>query len=189
MNSMGEPERPTGTHPAAWPVNGPAWIDPRYGETQRAAQRPLTIRIACLLTWITTGLVPYSYLMWLFGFFLMPDTFIPMLMRWLGMSYVNFTSSDRQWVYLLVHLLVFAWAVGVMVLTWMVWNRNLQAHRLLMISAAVALPVCLFTFPLSFFNLLACVAVLVLLWLGRSWFVVPGRRRTENAGRISIPFR
>lgn len=187
MSSVEEPSLPAGTHPAAWPVNGPAWIDPRYGEAQRAAKRPLTVKIACLLTWITTGLVSYSYLMWLGGFFLMPDTFIPMLMRWLGMSYVNFTSSDKQWVYLLVHLFIFIWAVGVMVLTWLVWNRNRLARRLLLISAAITLPLCLLTFPLSFFQLLACPSVIVLLWLGRAWFVVPGRRSTENANRISIP--
>jgi len=181
-----QPQLPTGVHPAAWPSNGPSWIDPHYGEVVRAAKRPLVVKVACLLTWVTTGLVTYSYLLWLVGFLLLPDTFVPMLMRWLGMSYVNFTASDKQWVYVLVHVALFAWSVGVLVLTRMVWQRNRRARVLLMISAGVALPLCLMTFPLSFLNLLACPTVIVLLWLGRPWFADLGTRRTANAERISI---
>ncbi len=186
---MSEPEIPVGTHPAAWPVNGPAWIDPHYGEVSRAARRPKRVKLACLLTWGTAVLVPYSYLMWLAGFLLMPDTFIPMLMRWLGMGYVNFTSSDQQWVYVLVHLLIFGWAVLAMVLAWFAWKRKQWARRGLMISAALTLPLCLMTFPLSFFQLLACPAVIMLLWLSRDWFAPLPARRTENAERITIPPR
>lgn len=187
MSSDAEGWRPPpGTHPAAWPATGPAWIDPHYGDEVRRSLRPKRVRIACWLTWVASGLVAYSYVMWLTGFVIMPDTFIPMLMRWLGLGYVNFTSSSSQWVYVLVHLLVFAWTLGACALAWLAWQRVQWAARALMVSALVALPLCLFAFPLSFLQLLACPAVIVLLWLARSWYADNRSRVTKNAERISI---
>ncbi|HMU36613.1 MAG TPA: hypothetical protein PKA04_07295, partial [Marmoricola sp.] len=177
---------PTGTHPAAWPASGPAWIDPQYGDEVRRSQRPKRVKIACWLTWVASGLVAYSYAMWLIGFVLMPDTFIPMLMRWLDLGYVNFTSSSSQWVYVLIHLAVFVWTLSACALAWLAWRRVRWAAFGLMFSAAVALPLCLVAFPLSFFQLFACPAVIVLLWLARPWYAVARLGPTKNANRISI---
>jgi len=136
---------------------------------------PTPVKVACVFTWVFSGLVALVYVALLFVLVVARDDIVDYVTGLPEWQQSNLSSDMLTPVLWLGSLLFLAWSVGAMVLAWFTWRRHNWARYLLVVSAGVSLLASVFAFPVSLLHIVACVATIACLFTARSraWFAMP----------------
>jgi hypothetical protein len=152
---------------------------PPIGYEQSAAPVavPMIVKVACVLTWVFSGVVALLYVVLLFVLVVAKDQIVDYVTGLPEWQQSNIQPDVLMPVLWVGSLLFLAWAVGAMALAWFTWRRHNWARYLLVASAGAALLAGLFAFPVSLPHLIACIVTIVGLFnaRARSWFALPTR--------------
>ncbi len=180
FGESGGPVAPPGpAAPAPWAAPPPGSFPPL--EARPSAPVPGQVKMACILTWVFSGMVALLYLVALGALVvdrqsivdrvvdspawrdagLSADMLVPML--WLGV------------------LLFLAWSIGAIVLAWFAWRRHNWARYLLAASAVLTLLVGAVAFPVGLAHQIACALAAGGLFAPRSRAWYAGVRGTTQA--------
>lgn len=149
---------PTGPRTGSTPMDGPAV--------------PRTVKAACVLTWVFSGVVALLYAGMLVALAAAQDRIVDYITRTPEWQRANLDSGTLLPVLWLGILMFLGWAVGACVLAWFTWRRHNWARWLLVASAGTTVLVALFAFPFGLVHQLAAVAVIVCLVSAsaKQWF-------------------
>jgi hypothetical protein len=138
---------------------------------------PVLVRLACILTWVFSGIVALIYVVMLFVLVVAKDAIVDYVTGLPEWQQSNLQPGVLMPVLWLGSLMFLAWSVGALVLAWFTWRRQSWARYLLAASAGAAFLAGLFAFPVSLVHLAACVVAIVGLFTARSraWFAAPQR--------------
>jgi hypothetical protein len=136
---------------------------------------PTAVKVACVCTWVFSGLVALVYVALLFVLVVARNDivdYVTGLPEWQQSSISSDMLLPVLW---LGSLLFLAWSVGALVLAWFTWRRHNWARYLLVVSAGVSLLASAFAFPVSLLHIAACIATIACLFTARSraWFAMP----------------
>jgi hypothetical protein len=140
------------------------------------------VKLACILTWIFSGIVALTYLGAMAVLLLSPETVTDPILEseaWRDAAIDRDLLLPVLWVGSLMFL---GWAVGAMVLAWFTWRRHEWARWVLVASAACALLAGIVAFPAGVAHQLAAAATMwgLLSAPARNWF--SGGRRPGPPG-------
>ncbi len=161
------------TQPATW---GPQ----TYAEVARGTAVPVTVKVACFLTWGFSGLVALLYLVVLFVLVLAQDRMVDLVVKspeWQRANLDQDVLVPALWVGVLLFL---GWALGACLLAWFAWRRHSWARWLLAVSAGATVLLGFFAFPVGVLHQLAAALAIAGLFSGaaRAWYArgpwVPG---------------
>lgn len=168
-------QRPGGTpvHPgAAWmPPAGTPGFGPVPGQPGSGSV-PATVKLACALTWVFSGLVALMYAAMLVILVVAQDQIVDYVVKspeWKRANLQQDVLVPVLWVGCLMFLV---WALGACVLAFFTWRRHNWARWMLAASAATAFVAALFAFPFGVLHQLAAVLTVVGLFnaAARAWF-------------------
>ncbi len=147
-------------------------LPPPYAATPSDSEVPVTVKVACILTWVFSGVVAMLYAGMLLALLVAQDRIVDYVVTspaWQRAGLERSTLVPILWVGCLVFL---AWAVGALVLAWLTWRRHNWARWLLAGSAAATVVVAIFAFPIGVLHQLAAVLTIVGLFgtAARNWF-------------------
>ncbi len=133
---------------------------------------PVPVKIACVLTWVFSGLVALTYAGVLVALIAAKDQIVDYVVdspEWKQANLPQDLLVPALW---LAVLLFLGWALGACVLAWFTWRRHNWARWLLATSAAAAFVVGFLAFPAGLLHSLAAVLTIVGLFLSnsRAWF-------------------
>jgi hypothetical protein len=176
---FGDPRTPTTAAPQ------PAWLPPAYAATAPVTSRPVGVTIACVVTWVFSGLVALLYTGMLVALVAAQDRIVRFVVDSPEWQRANLDQGVLVPVLWVGCLLFLGWALAACLLAWFVWRRQNWARYLLMVSAAVAIVAGFFAFPVGVLHQLAAVLTIVGLFSApaRAWF----EHRTGSAGPQSQP--
>jgi hypothetical protein len=152
------------------------WVPPPYAAVVRGSAVPITVKIACILTWVFAGVVALAYLGVMVALVVAKDQMVDYVVKvpeWQRANLDQGVILPVLWVGCLMFL---AWSVGACVLAWFTWRRHSWARWLLVASAAATLVAALFAFPVGILHQLAAALTIggLLGTAPREWFA--GRR-------------
>lgn len=156
-------------------------VPPSYGGPAGPRPRgpvPAPVKLACVLTWIFSGIVALTYLGAMAVLLFSPETVTDPIVEseaWREAAIDRDLLVPVLWVGSLMFL---GWAVGAMVLAWFTWRRHEWARWVLVASAACALLAGIVAFPAGVAHQLAAAATMwaLLSAPARDWFS-DGRRQ------------
>ena len=133
---------------------------------------PVPVKIACVLTWVFSGLVALTYAGVLVALIAAQDQIVEFVVdspEWKQANLPQDLLVPALWLAVLMFL---GWALGACVLAWFTWRRHNWARWLLATSAAAAFVVGLLAFPAGILHQLAAALTIVGLFLSTSgaWF-------------------
>lgn len=146
---------------------------PRTGSTAMDSSAvPRTVKVACALTWVFSGVVALLYAGVLIALAVAQDRIVDYFTRTPEWERANLEPGLLLPALWLGGLMFLGWAVGACVLAWFTWRRQNWARWLLVASAGTAVVVALFAFPFGLVHQIACVAVIVCLASAsaKQWF-------------------
>jgi hypothetical protein len=165
-------DRPHGTWPQ--PATTPAATTPPPGATWGAGPStvPAPVKIACILTWVFSGLVALMYAGVLVALIAIKDQIVDYVVdtpEWQRSELQQDMLVPVLWLGVLMFL---GWALGACVLAFFTWRRHNWARWLLAASAATTFVIAMFAFPVGILHQLAAVLTIVGLFLStsRTWF-------------------
>ena len=147
-------------------------LPPPYAATRSDSEVPVTVKVACILTWVFSGVVALLYAGMLLALIFAQDRIVDYVVTspaWQRAGLEQSALVPILWVGCLVFL---AWTVGALVLAWLTWRRHNWARWLLACSAAATIVAALFAFPVGVLHQLAAVLTIVGLFgsAAREWF-------------------
>jgi hypothetical protein len=150
---------------------------------------PRSVRVACLLTWVFSGVVAVVYAAMFVGLLVAQDEMVDFVLNSPEWERANLDSDLLVPVLWLGCLMFLGWSAGALVLAWFTWRRHDWARYLLAVSAGGALVAGLFAFPFGLPHQVACVVTIVGLFnaQARAWFAQPRRRYGPPPGGYSGP--
>jgi hypothetical protein len=162
---------------------------PPIGATATPLSVPMIVKVACVLTWVFSGVVSLVYVVMLFVLVVAKDDIVDYVTGLPEWQDSNIQTSLLLPVLWIGSLLFLAWAVGAMALAFFTWRRHNWARYLLIASAGVALLAGLFAFPVSLLHLAACLVTIVGLFSAkaRAWFALPARGHWPPQGPPGPP--
>jgi hypothetical protein len=136
---------------------------------------PVPVKVACLLTWVFSGVVALLYAAVLVALVVAKDKIVDYVVSTPEWQQANLQSDLILPVLWLGCLMFFAWCAGAMVLAWFTWRRHNWARYLLVSSAGAALVAALFAFPVGLPHQIACALTIAGLFSARAraWFARP----------------
>ena len=147
---------------------------------------PTEVRVACILTWIVSGLTASVYLMLIVGVAVDRNGLLDLMRD--NPSIRDTSLSDDQLVGLLIAVSAFviAWCLVACVVAVLTWRRHNAARVALLVSVGVAVTIEVLGLPYSLLHLAACAAAFVMLLREptRAWF-----RRADQARASAPPSR
>ncbi len=168
-----------GTRPAsvvdqrqeAWPQPG---MTPPPGVAPGGAPSavPASVKIACILTWVFSGVVALMYAGVLVALIVWQDQIVEYVVDSPEWQRSNLQEDILVPVLWLGCLMFLGWSLGACVLAWFTWRRHNWARWLLATSAAAAFIAGLIAFPVGILHQLAALLTIVGLFLStsRTWF-------------------
>jgi hypothetical protein len=132
----------------------------------------VTVKIACILTWVFSGVVALTYVAMLVILIAAHDRIVDYVLKspeW-QRSHLN---QDLLMPVLWIGCLMFlGWSLGACLLAWFTWRRHNWARWLLATSAAAALVAAFFAFPIGVLHQLAAILTILGLFSAgsRAWF-------------------
>jgi len=149
-----------------------AWIPPTYDEVTRGAAVPVTVKIACFLTWVFSGVVALLYVGMLLALILAQDRMVDFVLDSPGWQRADLEADllvPVLWVGCLIFL---GWSVGACVLAWFAWRRHNWARWTLSASAATTVVAAIFAFPVGVLHQLAALVAIAGLFsaASRTWY-------------------
>jgi hypothetical protein len=139
------PESPQPWAAAAYPLQSPA-----------AGPVPGQVKMACILTWVFSGVVALLYLAALVALVVDRQPIVDRVVTsptWRDAGLADDMLLPMLWLGVLLFL---AWSVGAIVLAWFAWRRHNWARYLLAASAVVTLLVGAVAFPVALPHQIAC---------------------------------
>ena len=173
---------PAVTPTATTPAPGVTWgTDP--------SAVPVPVKIACILTWVFSGLVALMYAGVLVALIAVRDQIVDYVVdtpEWQRSELQQDILVPVLWLGVLMFL---GWAVGACVLAFFTWRRHNWARWLLATSAAATFVVGMFAFPVGILHQLAAVLTIVGLFLStsRTWFEQHNWRNTWQGAPAGPP--
>jgi hypothetical protein len=150
--------------PASWP--------PAYAAVGRRSTPPVTVKVACILTWVFSGVVALLYLGAMVALVVAQDRIVDYVVgvpEWQRANLDPDMVLPVLWVGCLMFL---GWSLGACLLAWFTWRRHNWARWLLVVSATVTLVAALFAFPVGMLHQLAAALTIggLLGTAARAWF-------------------
>jgi hypothetical protein len=170
----------------SWPApEQPATRAPRVGPSAV----PPAVRLACLLTWVFSGLTGAMYLVVIVGLAVNRDGIVDLVRDNPSIRDAGLSDSELVGALIAVSAMVVLWCLAACVLAALTWRRHGWARVLLLVSVGVAAVVELVGLPYSVLNLAGCVAAFVLLLRApvRAWFGSSGAGRPLPPGAENWP--
>lgn len=157
-SELREHDSPAGPRPGSTPVDTPAV--------------PRSVKVACVLTWVFSGVVALLYAAMLVALAAAQDRIIDYFTRTPEWERSNLDPDMLLPALWLGGLMFLGWALGACVLAWFTWRRQGWARWLLVASAGTTVLVALFAFPFGLVHQVAAVAVIVCLVSAsaKQWF-------------------
>ncbi len=153
--------------------DGPqGWPPPAYATVARSNAVPVSVKVACILTWVFSGVVALLYAGMLVALVAAQDRMVDYVVQqpaWQRSDLQQDILVPVLWVGCLMFL---GWALGACVLAWFTWRRQGWARWMLVASAGATLVAAMFAFPIGLLHQLAAVLTISgLLGAGaRAWF-------------------
>lgn len=149
-----------------------SWAPPTYAAAALGPAVPVTVKVACILTWAFSGLVALMYLVVLFVMILAQDRMVELVVEtpeWQRANLDQDVLVPALWAGVLMFL---GWALGACVLAWFAWRRHGWARWALAVSAGVTLLVGFFAFPVGLLHQLAAGLTIAGLFssAAREWY-------------------
>jgi hypothetical protein len=139
---------------------------------------PATVKLACVLTWVFSGLVALMYAGMVVTLVVAQDQIVDYVVKSPEWERANLQQDILVPVLWIGCLMFLAWALGACVLAWFTWRRHNWARWLLAASAGTAAVAGFFAFPYGILHQLAAVLTIVGLFnaAARAWFDQSGWR-------------
>lgn len=175
------PSSTTGTGEQTAPWGQPSGDQSRPGSAPASYATPTTptvvvpsqVRIACLLTWVFSGLAALLYLGVALAVLISPTTLMTEIEKNPMLQNTEVSHETLRWLLFVVSLGFLGWCLATGVLALLVWRGHGWARYVLVGSAGVAAVAAVFSFPVGIAHIAACIAVIVLL-LRAPWSQRPG---------------
>ena len=168
MSGFGQSSAPVVDQPtASWPPHVGA---PSYANVRPAM--PGTVKAACILTWVFSGMVALLYAGMLVFLAVAQDRVVDAVVKTPAWERANIQQDVLVPALWLGALLFLAWAVGACVLALFTWRRHNWARWMLASSAASVLLIGFLAFPVGVVHQLAAALVIAGLFgsSARAWF-------------------
>lgn len=164
-------ERPAGLLGAP-PASDATWPPMAHAEVVPSEAVPVTVKVACVLTWVFSGMVALMYAGALVVLAADQSRMVGYVTKSGEWQRANLDPNLLAPVLWIGCLLFLGWALGACVLAWFTWRRHNWARWLLVVSAAVALVAALFAFPVGLLHQLAAGLTIAGLFgvRARAWF-------------------
>jgi len=168
MSGFGQSSVPVAGQPTpGWP---PHVVAPPYATVRPAM--PATVKAACILTWVFSGMVALLYAGMLVVLALAQDRIVDEVVStpaWERSNLGRDVLVPALWIGALLFL---AWAVGACVLAVFAWRRHNWARWMLAASAASVVLIGFLAFPVGLVHQLAAALVIAGLFgsAARAWF-------------------
>jgi hypothetical protein len=151
-----------------------AWLPPPFEAAAGANAVPVSVRVACILTWVFSGTVALLYAGALVALVALQDRIVDYVAKspeWQRSELNPDMLVPLLWVGCLMFL---GWALGACLLAWFAWRRHNWARWLLAGSAGTSLVAAVFAFPVGIPHMLAAMLAIVGLFsaTARQWFSV-----------------
>jgi hypothetical protein len=178
---VGVPAVPPGAEippPSAAPPPGPATPP----VTAPAGPVPVQVKMACILTWVFSGVVALLYLAAVVALLVDRQPIVDRVVEspaWHDSGLSDDMLVPMLWVGVLLFL---AWSLGSIVLAWFAWRRHNWARYLLAASAVVTLLIGVVAFPVGIPHQIACA-------LAAGGLFAPQSRAWYAGHRASAPPR
>jgi hypothetical protein len=149
------------------------WAVPPYPlEAPAAGPVPGQVKMACILTWVFSGVVALLYLAALVALVVDRQPIVDRVVSsptWRDAGLADDMLLPMLWLGVLLFL---AWSLGAIVLAWFAWRRHNWARYLLAASAVVTLLVGAVAFPVAVPHQIACALAAGALFAPRSraWY-------------------
>jgi hypothetical protein len=149
-----------------------AWMPPTYAQVTQGDAVPVTVKVACVLTWVFSGVVSLMYAGVLVVLAADQDRMVDYIVKAPEWQRANLDQDLLVPVLWVACLMFLAWSLGACVLAWFTWRRHNWARWMLAVSAGVALVAALFAFPVGLLHQLAAALTIAGLFsaAARSWF-------------------
>jgi hypothetical protein len=147
------------------------WAPPAYAEPRGSAV-PVTVKVACILTWVFSGMVALMYAGMLVALVVAQDRIVDYVVQqpaWQRSELEQGVLVPVLWVGCLMFL---GWSLGACLLARFTWRRHNWARWLLLASAGATVVAALFAFPVGLLHQLAAVLTIagLLSAAARTWF-------------------
>lgn len=148
------------------------WSPPPYAAMADGNAVPITVKVACLLTWVFSGVVALLYAGMLVALVAAQDRIVDYVVDQPAWQRSDLDPSALVPVLWIGCLMFLGWAVGACVLAWFTWRRHNWARWTLVASAGATLVAALFAFPIGLLHQVAALLTISgLLSAGaRAWF-------------------
>jgi hypothetical protein len=133
---------------------------------------PTTVKVACTLTWVFSGVVALLYAAMLVVLVAANDRIVDYVVKTPEWQRANFEQSMIVPVLWVGCLLFLGWALGACVLAWFTWRRHNWARWMLAMSAGTALIAAFFALPIGVLHQIAAALTIAGLFSApaRAWF-------------------
>lgn len=165
-------ERPVQQESQPWDARGAQHQHQHQQSGVTAGPVPVTVKVACILTWIFSGVVALMYAGMMVALAVAQDDIVKYFTEtpeWQRAGIERDMLVPLLWVGCLMFL---GWALGACVLAWFAWRRHNWARWLLAFSAGAALVAALFAFPFGTLHQIAAALTIAGLFgsAARTWF-------------------
>ncbi len=174
MSGFGQSSAPVVQPTPSWPPNVGAPPYATAGVVRPAI--PATVKAACILTWVFSGMVALLYAGMLVFLAVAQDRVIDAVVKTPAWERANIEQDVLVPALWLGTLLFLGWAVGACVLALFTWRRHNWARWMLASSAVSVLLIAFLAFPVGLVHQLAAVLVVAGLFgsAARAWFANDG---------------
>ena len=166
--------------PASTGFGRPAAVDERPDQTWQPAPGapvgrtpvPMPVKVACLLTWVFSGVVAVMYAVILAVLVADSDRLVDYVVASPEWERANLDADLLLPVLWMGCLMFLGWALGACLLAWFTWRRHGWARWLLAASAAAAAVAGLFAFPVGLLHQAAAILTILGLFssAAKAWF-------------------
>jgi hypothetical protein len=184
MSGFGRTSAPVADQPAAtWPPP-PVGASPYPTVDAARPATPATVKAACILTWVFSGMVALLYAGMLVVLAVAQDRVVDAVVKTPAWERANIDQAVLVPVLWIGALLFLAWAVGACVLAVFTWRRHNWARWMLVASAAGVLLIGFLAFPVGVVHQLAAALVIACLFgsAARVWFANDSRTQGPPSG-------
>ncbi len=184
-----QPTSGFGERPTAGVDLHPTWVppgtDPLLSHQVDRSVVPVTVKIACVLTWVFSGVVAMLYAAMLVLLLAAPDRLVDMVVATPEWGRSNLDADLLLPVLWIGVLMFLGWTLGACVLAWFAWRRHGWARWLLAISAAATIVAGLFAFPVGLLHQLAAALTIAGLFSARAraWYDAPSSGQGPPPGQ------
>jgi hypothetical protein len=147
------------------------WLPPSYEQVTRG-QVPVTVKLACFLTWAFAGVVALLYAVMLVVLVVADQRVVDYVLDSPEWQRANLEQDIVLPVLWFGCLLFLGWSVAACVLAWFTWRRHNWARWMLTVSAVVTTIAATFAFPVGVLHQLAAILTVAGLFsaAARAWF-------------------